>query len=543
NSTAVTNIPGVRAFYQATVSGKTNSFVPAGVYSYGVMTTGGQIIPLLLSVTDSPATVNGFLNIFAQAISGNVSAREQLSNILLSDNSNTYSQLLLMSAFTSAMDLNLYIIGADATPFFSRMNAWGNSTYQMAQQQPRTSDATLDLTLYNVVVEQWLSTYNLLPMLIAKNDFSDLNALTYNLGKLQSVVPYNGDPNPTIDQNIAGALSNTSAAINSQIVISNNGRINFQLSGFNGNYALGPNTQAQSVTNIPGISAFFQASIPGINNSFVPSGTYSYGVVTTGGIRISLVFSQSDNPSTVYSFLGIFYKAISGDVTAQQQLTNTLLNDTSNTYSQLLLMSAYTSAMELGLNISGTDSTPFFTRINAWGNSGISTEDYMSAALFGALVDQWLASYPSTFNQIATSPDKTDFNLVNGSFDTLLIPQYGNMDPIAGELYTFLDGISHRISSASQAMITIPSKPLTAAVKSTRKPLIKEQTPLGGIDFDRSYMQMRVFKKGNGVQMKFDPALVAKMKHDGFAGFIPFIVNMQTISNLNEFIGFKEEHS
>ena len=42
----------------------------------------------------------------------------------------------------------------------------------------------------------------------------------------------------------------------------------------------------------------------------------------------------------------------------------------------------------------------------------------------------------------------------------------------------------------------------------------------GGIDFDRAQMQMNVRKEGQGVQMKFDPAMVARIRRDGFDGLI-----------------------
>lgn len=247
-----------------------------------------------------------------------------------------------------------------------------------------------------------------------------------------------------------------------------------------------------------------------------------YGVVTTGGTKISLAFSQTDSQTAINNFLSIFSKAVMGDAPSLQQLGNILLYDNSNTYSQTLLMSAYTTAMQLGLNIPGSDSTPFFQRINAWGRN-VSTEDYMNAALFGSLVQQWLNSYPSTFQAIVASPDKTDYNLLNGSFDVPLIPQYGNMDPTAGVLYNYLLGISQGISSADHAMVTASKSKVAANI--SREPLITKHDPLGGIDLNAANLNLQIKRDGRGVPLPLAQQDMTQLNN--LEGLEPVILKIQ----------------
>ena len=59
----------------------------------------------------------------------------------------------------------------------------------------------------------------------------------------------------------------------------------------------------------------------------------------------------------------------------------------------------------------------------------------------------------------------------------------------------------------------------------------------GGISFDRAQMQMNIRKEGQGVQMKFDPAMVARIRRNGFEGVDFEIESIIPIVNLPQFLG------
>jgi len=59
----------------------------------------------------------------------------------------------------------------------------------------------------------------------------------------------------------------------------------------------------------------------------------------------------------------------------------------------------------------------------------------------------------------------------------------------------------------------------------------------GGIDFNRSNMQMYVRKEGPRVQMRFDPAMVARIKREGFDGLDFHIQNIVPVSDFSSLLG------
>ncbi|MBF0489693.1 MAG: hypothetical protein HQL15_03625 [Candidatus Omnitrophica bacterium] len=59
----------------------------------------------------------------------------------------------------------------------------------------------------------------------------------------------------------------------------------------------------------------------------------------------------------------------------------------------------------------------------------------------------------------------------------------------------------------------------------------------GGIDLDRSKMQMNIQKQGEGVQMKFDQAMVARIKQEGFEGLEFKIESIVPVANLLLLLG------
>ena len=85
-----------------------------------------------------------------------------------------------------------------------------------------------------------------------------------------------------------------------------------------------------------------------------------------------------------------------------------------------------------------------------------------------------------------------------------------------GEMSRLIGNARQRLESASKAM--------NADVN-------------GGIDFDRAKMQMNVNKEGLGVNMQFDPAMIERMRTEGFDGFEFRIETITPITNLPLLLG------
>jgi hypothetical protein len=61
----------------------------------------------------------------------------------------------------------------------------------------------------------------------------------------------------------------------------------------------------------------------------------------------------------------------------------------------------------------------------------------------------------------------------------------------------------------------------------------------GGIDLDRSKLQMNIQKEGTGVQMQFDPTLIEQIKQEGFDGLEFTIQSIVPVSNLPLLLGLE----
>ena len=59
----------------------------------------------------------------------------------------------------------------------------------------------------------------------------------------------------------------------------------------------------------------------------------------------------------------------------------------------------------------------------------------------------------------------------------------------------------------------------------------------GGIDFDRAKMRMKVRKEGEGVQMQFNPAMVERIRREGFDGLEFSIQSIVPVADLPRFLG------
>ncbi len=63
----------------------------------------------------------------------------------------------------------------------------------------------------------------------------------------------------------------------------------------------------------------------------------------------------------------------------------------------------------------------------------------------------------------------------------------------------------------------------------------------GGIDFNRANMAMNVRKEGNGVQMQFDPAMIARIRKSGFDGVNFEVESIIPVANLPLLLGLRKE--
>jgi RHH-type proline utilization regulon transcriptional repressor/proline dehydrogenase/delta 1-pyrroline-5-carboxylate dehydrogenase len=64
------------------------------------------------------------------------------------------------------------------------------------------------------------------------------------------------------------------------------------------------------------------------------------------------------------------------------------------------------------------------------------------------------------------------------------------------------------------------------------------KTP-GGIDLNAKNMKMDVTKDGQGIDMKFDPAMIAEFQRGDFSGIVPVIIRITPISNVLPILGLQ----
>ena len=60
----------------------------------------------------------------------------------------------------------------------------------------------------------------------------------------------------------------------------------------------------------------------------------------------------------------------------------------------------------------------------------------------------------------------------------------------------------------------------------------------GGIDLNASKIYMQ--KTGSGIEIKFDPAMIARFKMGNFDGIVPVITGITPIANIYPLLGLKE---
>ena len=110
--------------------------------------------------------------------------------------------------------------------------------------------------------------------------------------------------------------------------------------------------------------------------------------------------------------------------------------------------------------------------------------------------------------------------------ETVPVPSNAVIDELTLKQRLAIEGIPEEVvrTRATREGITFQTAAIAAMDDKARdKASIANN---GGIDFDRSKMQMNVRKEGDGVQMQFDAAMIARIKREGFDG-IEF--NIQTI--------------
>jgi len=107
--------------------------------------------------------------------------------------------------------------------------------------------------------------------------------------------------------------------------------------------------------------------------------------------------------------------------------------------------------------------------------------------------------------------------------------------------------LRHLVVSSKGAYYAIKQKSEEKYLRELKKDVIKalegikrglppdpavHSNPVGGIDFNRSNLQMNVRKEGTGVPMQFDPALVDRIRREGFDGLEFQIEKIIPVSNL-----------
>ena len=72
----------------------------------------------------------------------------------------------------------------------------------------------------------------------------------------------------------------------------------------------------------------------------------------------------------------------------------------------------------------------------------------------------------------------------------------------------------------------------------TSKPAEKRAARNGGIDLTQANMNLQTQNTGEGIKFQLDPAMLAKLQNA--PGFVPVIINIQPLKNLQEFLGLNQ---
>jgi hypothetical protein len=64
----------------------------------------------------------------------------------------------------------------------------------------------------------------------------------------------------------------------------------------------------------------------------------------------------------------------------------------------------------------------------------------------------------------------------------------------------------------------------------------------GGIDLDTTGMATTIRKEGDGVEMKFDAAMVAQIRKDGIQSLTPVIYKITPIADIGPILGMQVPH-
>ena len=122
------------------------------------------------------------------------------------------------------------------------------------------------------------------------------------------------------------------------------------------------------------------------------------------------------------------------------------------------------------------------------------------------------------YSLTAHAPD--EFNLKRAFERSTLVERWEFNNSKIPELVQWLEGKKEYIQKLGDAAMNTATR--------------------GGIDFNRAQMQMNIHKEGQGVQMQFDLALIARIKREGFDGLDFKIQSILPVSNLPLLLGLKE---
>jgi hypothetical protein len=65
--------------------------------------------------------------------------------------------------------------------------------------------------------------------------------------------------------------------------------------------------------------------------------------------------------------------------------------------------------------------------------------------------------------------------------------------------------------------------------------MIKKASELGGIDFTAHKTTLEIRNAGEGIKFRLDPAMLQQLQNA--PGFVPVIINIQPLNNLQKFLG------
>ncbi len=129
---------------------------------------------------------------------------------------------------------------------------------------------------------------------------------------------------------------------------------------------------------------------------------------------------------------------------------------------------------------------------------------------------------------------------VGGGFFSLVAHDviHGNMDYMGGHGLSW-PMYNEDLSSKIKKITMMINELSVVGGRKADEAMNVDEVIRGGIDLNAKNMGLDVTKDGNGVEIKFDPAMVAEFQQGDFSGIVPVIIRITPIDNVLPILGLQ----